>query len=128
MEFLRPKWMINLNLVAALLFGVLGSLYLWGAKTMFGIAWLAIGALWIRRFAWARKVPFIEVTETALVAHLGPGRQRELPLAEVRAVEEDPARVELALADDSSLSFSKNDFRAGDMARFAARLRSAAGG
>ncbi len=117
--FARPPWLVRLNLVAAILFVVPGLLNFANQRVFFGLVWLAIAGLWLRRFAWARQSPFLEVTADALVAHLGPGRSRSLRLAEVAALEASEEAVELRLGDGSTVRFRASDLATGEVPRLA---------
>jgi hypothetical protein len=114
--------MVHLNLLAAVLFGILSLFYFFDQRLFFGVVWLAIAAFWVRRFWWARTSPFLEIAGGSLVMHLGPGRRRELPLAEVKGIDASEAKVEVTLHDDTSFTFSKSDLGAGELPRFAAAL------
>jgi len=121
-SFSRPGLMVNLNLLAAVLFGILSLFYFFDQRLFFGVVWLAIAAFWVRRYWWARTSPFLEIVGGTLVMHLGPGRRRELALAEVKGIDASESKVEVTLHDDSSFTFSKSDLGAGELPHFAAAL------
>ncbi len=123
-SFERPRWMVNANLAASLLFAVVGGLYLATGRGFLGIVWLAIGGFWLYRYRWARASPVLEVSEDSLAVHLGPGRQRALALSEIVAVAATDERVELELRDGSTLPFSKSDLAPDGLRRLAAVLES----
>ncbi len=117
--FARPQWLVRLNLVAAILFVIPSLLGFVDQRMFFGLLWLAIAGLWLRRYRWARESPFLEVTADALVVHLGPGRSRPLPLSEVAELTATDAAVVLRLNDGSGVRFSASDLAPGEIPRLA---------
>lgn len=121
--FQRPKYMIvGYGLAIALAFIAAMFAYTTG-KMFFGLLWLIFSLVWVKQFLWARKAPFLEVTDDALVTHIRPGRQYPTAFADVATLDVDPKFVQLNLEDGSHLRFKASDLRADDLPRLARALR-----
>lgn len=116
--FARPGLTVYGNLLATLLFAITGMLYFLAGRTWFGIGWWVIGALWLRRYFWARRTPLLEIGEQDIRVHVGPYRVRPLPLAEIRSARLEDDKVHVELEDESSVKFSGFDLKKADMGRF----------
>lgn len=127
-SFSRPGLTVYLNLLATLLFAVTGMLYFLSGKTWFGVGWWIIGALWLRRYFWARGTPLLEIDRRDILVHVGPYRVRPLPLAQVVDGRLEGGKVVLRLDDASTVKFSSFDLMKSDMERFLALVEARKGG
>lgn len=116
--FRRPGLPVYGNLLATLLFAITGMLYFLSGRTWFGIGWWVIGALWLRRYFWARRTPLLEIGEQEILVHVGPYRVRPLPLAEIASARLEDDKVWITLHDESIVKFSGFDLRKEAMPRF----------
>lgn len=113
--FPRPGLTVYGNLLATLLFAITGGLYFLSGRKGFGIGWWLIGALWLRRYFWARKTPMLELTREAILMHVSPRRTRSLPLEEIVSARFEGDAIHLELEDDFSVKYSGFDLRKNDM-------------
>ncbi len=126
-SFARPALTVYLNLLATLLFAVTGMLYFLAGKTWFGVGWWVIGALWLRRYFWARGTPLLEIDRRHILVHVGPYRVRPLPLAQVVEGRLENGKILLRLDDASVVKFSSFDLMKSDMNRFLALVEARKG-
>ena len=127
LRFRRPQWMIRINLMGAVLFGLAGCVTFAAGKLWFPIVWWVLGAFWYRRYRWAQEAPFLELDDEGLSMYVGD-RQHRLPWTEVRDIEEDGKRITFDLLDGTQLGFKRSDLAEGEFSSFKAachRLRAA---
>lgn len=117
-RFPRPGLTVYGNLLATLLFAITGMLYFLSERTVFGIGWWLIAALWLRRYFWARKTALIELSEREILINVGPRRVRSYDLQDIRLARYEDDKVILRLDDDSRIKFSGFELRKEDMSTF----------
>ena len=122
-RFHRPRWMIQANLVAAILFIVAGCATFLAGRLFIPIVWWVFGVFWIRRYRWAQDSPFLVLNDTHLVLFVGD-RQQSLPWTDVEGMDLEEKKITLQLKDGSKLSFSASDLAENEFPRFSETLQS----
>lgn len=87
-KYSTSKLSNNLVLVSTAMVFVAAILFLFSKKFPLGVGaiWLSAGVLWLLRYGWQVRNPYIEITDEKMIINKSPILRKEIKVSELRAI------------------------------------------